>query len=45
MVRDMKRVKISDNVLNIELINMFDRMRIVAIVDDDGFNKALRFFH
>ena len=44
-VRDMERVKLSDNVLSIELIvhfNMFDRMTIVCIV---VAYKALRFFH
>jgi len=48
LVRDLKGVKISYDILSIKLIahfNMFDRMTIVGIVVDNGFNKALRFFH
>ena len=47
MVRDVKGVKISDDILSIELIvhfNMFYRMTVVVIVGDNGFDKALRFF-
>ena len=47
LVRDVKGVQINDDILSIELIvhfNMFDRVTVVVIVGDNGFNEALRLF-